>query len=286
VDPVPELPEVETVVRDLRPHLTGRRLAAVRASRKALRRPWQAVWNDAVRGRRVQTVRRRGKWIVVDLDQGHHLVFHLGMSGQLTVVEADTAEGTHTHLVFDLDRGKMQLRFRDPRRFGSAVYCDGGELSAFFDRTDLGPEPFDLKPTDWRRRLSATERCLKAVLLDQRVVAGVGNIYADEALYEARLHPARRADSLGAAEATRLRKAVAAVLTRAIEHRGSSVRNFVGGCGVQGEYQREHQVYGRTGDPCPRCGAPIERLRLAGRSSHYCPQCQRDATGERGAATP
>ena len=272
---MPELPEVETVVRDLRPHLTGCRLSAVRAGRKALRRPWRAAWNDAVRGRRIRAVRRRGKWIVLDLDRDRHLVFHLGMSGQLTVANADAPRLRHTHLVFDLDRGRTQLRFRDPRRFGSAVFVDDDQLRTFFERTALGPEPFDLDAAYWRRRLAMTERCLKAMLLDQRVVAGIGNIYADEALFEARLHPARFACDLSAPQATRLRKAVVAVLARAIAGRGSSVRNFVGGCGLAGEYQREHRVYGRTGEPCVRCGTPVERLRLAGRSTHFCPHCQR-----------
>jgi formamidopyrimidine-DNA glycosylase len=228
-----------------------------------------------VRGRRVRLVRRRGKWIILDLDGGKHLVFHLGMSGQLTVVPAAAPEAAHTHLAFVLDRGRGELRFRDPRRFGGVSLFDDGRLDEFFRQSALGPEPFDVAPAYFRDRLRQTGRCLKAVLLDQRVVAGVGNIYADEALFEARLHPARPANGLSAVEATRLRRAVAAVLTRAIEGRGSSVRNFVGGCGLRGEYQREHRVYGRTGEPCPRCGAAVERVRLAGRSTHFCPRCQR-----------
>jgi formamidopyrimidine-DNA glycosylase len=273
---VPELPEVETVVRDLRPLLAGRRLAAVkRVGRKALRKPWSAAWSGRLLGRRIAAVRRRGKWIVLDLDGGGHLVFHLGMTGQLTVADAGATLADHTHLVFDLDDGRRQLRFRDVRRFGSATWlATPAEVEAFFARSGLGPEPFDLPADYWRDGLAATRRCLKAVLLDQRFVAGVGNIYADESLWEARLHPARQACGLGAAAAGRLGRAVAAVLERATERRGSSIRDYVGGSGLRGGYQEEFRVYGRTGRPCPRCGTPIACERLAGRSSHFCPRCQ------------
>ncbi len=272
---MPELPEVETVVRDLRPLLVGRRLASVRAGEKSLRRRWSAAWEARLGGRRVREVGRRGKWILLVLDQGLYLVIHLGMTGQLTVVPAGAPLAPHTHLVFDLAGGKEQLRFRDVRRFGSAtVFEDQLGLEQFFRDARLGPEPFDLDPAYWRDSLAKTSRCLKAVLLDQRVVAGVGNIYADESLFEARLHPARPGRSLGGAEAARLRKAIATVLNRAIHRRGSSIRNYVGGSGLKGAYQEEFRVYGRTGRPCPRCRTPIERVRLAGRSTHFCPRCQ------------
>ncbi len=271
---MPELPEVETVVRDLRPSLVGRRLSAVRAGRERLRKPWVKSWGSLLSGRRVDEIRRRGKWIVIGLDGGLSLVVHLGMTGQLTVVPGESLVADHTHLVFDLDDG-AQLRYRDIRRFGSAVlYRDAVEIQRFFEKTKLGPEPFDLDPADWLASLRRTKRCLKAVLLDQRVLAGVGNIYADESLFEARLHPGRTANDLTPAEAERLGKAIARVLTRAIEGRGSSIRNYVGGSGLKGAYQEEHRAYGRTGKPCRRCRTPIVQIRLAGRSTHYCPRCQ------------
>ncbi len=273
---MPELPEVETVVRDLRPLLLGRRIASIEASGLELRRAWDADWVPTLIGRRVRKVRRRGKWIVIVLEKELHLVFHLGMSGQLVVMPASQPRLPHTHLIFSLDRGAEQLRFRDIRRFGSAtLFTSPAEVEQFFEASGLGPEPFGLDPKYWRARLAATERCLKAVLLDQRVVAGVGNIYADEALFTARLHPARTGRSLGAAEARRLREAIEAVLNHAIEKRGSSIRNYVGGSGLKGEYQDARRVYKRTGTPCPRCGRAIECARLAGRSSHFCPHCQR-----------
>jgi formamidopyrimidine-DNA glycosylase len=273
---VPELPEVETVVRDLRPLLTGRRIGSVQVGPKPLRRRWSPAWRRQLAGRRVREVFRRGKWIVVALDGGMFLVIHLGMTGQLRVVPAREPPEPHTHAVLDLDRGRRQLRFRDIRRFGSlTLFADRRELEGFFEAAGLGPEPFDLDPAYWRQRLAATGRCLKAVLLDQRAVAGVGNIYADEALFEARLHPTRPGRELMPAEAARLRRAIVTVLNRAIDKRGSSIRNYVGGSGLRGGYQQEFRAYGRTGEPCPRCGAAIQRVRLAGRSTHFCPRCQK-----------
>lgn len=273
---MPELPEVETVVRELRPRLVGRRIASVRASRQRLRLPWSKSWNALVANRQVLAVNRRGKWILVSLDDEYSLVIHLGMTGQLTVMQATEPRQTHTHLVFPLDDGENQLRFRDIRRFGSArVFVEPRRLQQFFDDTKLGPEPFELKPGYWRESLERTQRCLKAVLLDQRVVAGVGNIYADESLFEAKLHPSRSADTIRKGEAERLRRAIVAVLNRAIAKRGSSIRNYVGGSGLKGEYQDEFRVYGRTDEPCAKCGVPISCIRLAGRSTHFCPRCQR-----------
>jgi formamidopyrimidine-DNA glycosylase len=273
---VPELPEVETVVRELRPALKGRRLGAFTVGALPLRRRWSETWGPALSGRCVQEIWRRGKWIVMDLDRNLHLVFHLGMTGQLTVVPKTEPLQAHTHLVCELKDVRRQLRFRDIRRFGSAsLFCSRAELEEFFQERGLGPEPFHLEKIYWRGRLAQTSRSLKAVLLDQRVVAGVGNIYADESLYEARLHPARIAGTIRPAAAERLRQAMVDVLERAIAKRGSSIRDYVGGSGLRGEFQDEFRVYGRTGKPCLRCGRPIACIRLAGRSTHFCPRCQR-----------
>jgi len=280
---VPELPEVETVVRELRPRLVGKRITRVEFSPYSLRRPWLPDWNALLLGQRVGTVGRRGKWIVVGLKDGLRLVIHLGMTGQLLVGAARQPLAPHTHIVISLNRGREQLRFRDIRRFGSAtLFTDPALLERFFHQAGLGPEPFDLQPAYWRARLACTSRCLKAILLDQRVVAGVGNIYADESLFEARLRPTQLGRATSAGEAERLRRAVAIVLDRAIARRGSSIRDYVGGSGEKGSYQKEFRVYGQAGAPCPRCATPIERIRLAGRSTHFCPRCQKTkAKGKR-----
>jgi formamidopyrimidine-DNA glycosylase len=227
-------------------------------------------------GHRVTAVRRRGKWIILDLDDDLHLLIHLGMTGQLTVKPVHEPVLAHTHLILTLDRGRKELRFRDIRRFGSATLFDAeDQVERFFQEMGLGPEPFSLDAGYWQERLATTRRCLKAFLLDQRVVAGIGNIYADESLFQACLHPARLANQTSAGEASRLRRALVRVLNRAITRRGSSIRDYVGGSGRKGHYQNEFRVYQRAGQPCLRCRALIERIRLAGRATHFCARCQR-----------
>jgi formamidopyrimidine-DNA glycosylase len=276
---VPELPEVETVVRDLRPLLTGRKIQSVRVSPYSLRRRWSQEWNKPLAGCRFESIHRRGKWIIAVMDNGLHLLFHLGMTGQMCVVPATQTLEDHVHLVMDLRPKGHQLRFRDVRRFGGAtLFRSADELHAFFVSAKLGPEPFDLPIDYMRKQLSRTLRSLKAVLLDQTVVAGVGNIYADESLFVARLHPAQPGKDTTAVQARRLRDAIEIVLRRGIEQRGSSIRDYVDGCGRKGQYQEEFRVYSRTGQPCRRCGKPIECMRLAGRSTHFCPKCQRRRT--------
>jgi formamidopyrimidine-DNA glycosylase len=280
---MPELPEVETIVRDLRPLLTGRTITGVRTSKKKLRQPWYAAHNASVTGAKVTGLRRRAKWIIIDLDTpcasgppGDHAVLgvHLGMTGQFTVVKADEPEPTHLHLVFELDNG-TELRFRDQRRFGLVGYNPSAADNDYGLDTFLGPEPFDIDPQEFREALGLTKQNLKAILLDQGFVVGVGNIYADESLFRAKLHPARKGNSLKPEECGRLLEAIKAVLTRAIETRGSTIRDYIGGSGLRGGFQNEHAVYGRTGEPCPACHTAIACVRLAGRASHYCPDCQR-----------
>ncbi len=270
---MPELPEVETVVRDLRPLLVGSRFAAIQVGKQALRRPWRLAWNKRVVGATVEGLRRRGKWVLVDLDVGRRLVVHLGMTGQFTVTPATDPVGEHLHFVFELDDGSRQLRYRDPRRFGSVeLFADEAAVQKALGEK-LGPEPFDLDAT-FGEAVRGTTRTLKAILLDQTVVAGVGNIYADEALFRAKLHPERRGQSVTDEEVNHLCKAIATVMLEAIERRGSTIRNYVGGSGLRGGYQDEFRVYGKDGEPCPTCRTPIAVVRVAGRSSHYCPSCQ------------
>jgi len=271
---MPELPEVETVARDLRPLLVGRALVGVRRSRKALRQSWSKAWEAQLVGRRVETVLRRGKWLLVGLEGGSFLMVHLGMTGRFTVVAPGVATERHTHLVFPLDNA-YELRFRDARRFGSVTYFPDQPAWQAFLANRLGPEPWDLAAADWRSALERTRRPVKAVLLDQTVVAGVGNIYADEACYAARIDPRRSGNTLRAAEADRLLQALRDVLARAIESGGSSIRDYVGGNGQQGGYQREFAVYSRPGEACPKCGRKIKCVRIAGRSTHYCSRCQK-----------
>jgi len=275
---MPELPEVETVVRDLRLLVAGRTIRAVRCSSKKLREPWKPAWNERVAGAKIESLHRRGKWIIVELNRKPdrpRLLVHLGMTGQFTAVPRTTDEPDHLHVVFELDKNR-ELRFRDPRRFGCVtMHADEVALRSRLDAVGLGPEPFGVDAAYFRQAVRKSARSLKGILLDQGVLAGVGNIYADEACSISGLHPKRRGTSLTLAEADRLREAVEAVLTKAIDRRGSTIRDYVGGSGLRGGMQHEFRVYGRTGDPCSACATPIACMRLAGRSSHYCPSCQR-----------
>jgi len=308
---MPELPEVETVVRDLRPLLVGRVITSVRQSKRKLRRPWKREWNSVVAGMRIEAVRRRGKWILIDLvkptppaplpagrevdptnshpvanapgspvssrgmgsSDNPILRIHLGMSGQFTVVPAATPEPDHLHVVYSLD-DENELRFRDPRRFGSAEYASSRTALEEEMNAELGPEPFGIDAEYFRSAVRGTSRNLKAILLDQTTVAGVGNIYADEACFRAKLHPGRKGKSLSPEECDRLRESIESVMNRAIETRGSTIRDYVGGSGLRGGFQNEFAVYGRTDEPCPECSTPIKCARFAGRSSHFCPVCQ------------
>lgn len=279
---MPELPEVETVVRDLRPLLVGRVVLDVFHGAKRLRYPWKPAWNRRIRGLSVEAIGRRAKFIVVGLTQDASLLVHLGMTGQLTCVPDDASVEDHLHLRFRLSGG-FELRYRDIRRFGGAEFHSGqASLERRFESVALGPEPWLMDEDNWAAALMGSARAIKSLLIDQGTISGLGNIYADEALHRAGIHPARPAKSLTRAEATGLLQAAGCVMEEAIAGRGTTLRDYVGGSGLGGTHQHSLAVYGREGEPCSRCGLPIIRMVIAGRSSHFCPGCQRQATGKRG----
>jgi formamidopyrimidine-DNA glycosylase len=263
---MPELPEVETVARSLAPRLKGRRVVAAefRCLRVLRGDPEQAARDIA--GRKVLGIRRRGKHILIDLDRGLCFAVHLGMTGRLLM---NGAPGKHTHAILTLDRGV--LLYDDSRQFGRLEVCRG--LPQRLEK--LGPEPLDISPEDFISRLRKRKTRLKALLLDQTFLRGVGNIYADEALFRARIHPLAISARLSKVRAARLHTAVVEVLSEAIQAGGSSVSDYVDADGREGWFQQFHRVYLRTGEPCLVCGAPIRRTLVAQRGTHYCPRCQR-----------
>lgn len=272
---MPELPEVETVVRTLRPVLVGRTLQGVRQGKYHLRTPWQSAWNRLIPGCSILDITRRGKWILLELSRPQYrLIVHLGMTGRLLVQAKSIAPTAHTHLVFPLKEKNEELRFHDPRRFGCVFLAKQAGSIRFAEEVELGPEPFNLTLAGFSDSLMKSRRVVKAILLDQSVVAGVGNIYADEALFESRIHPERLGTSLSKGEINSLRKAIVKVLKRAIDSKGSTIANFYFGDEETGNFQNEFRAYGRTDKPCKRCGKLITCIRLSGRSTHYCGACQ------------
>jgi formamidopyrimidine-DNA glycosylase len=269
---MPELPEVETVRRSLRP-VFGRRIAAVEVFESRLRRPLGADFPSQLTGRVIEDIDRRGKYLLFRLSGGHTLLAHLGMSGALLLQPAGTARAGHDHVRLQLS-GDLQLTFNDPRRFGLLTV---GRGDAFAELANVGPDPLD--PAFALHHFVALARGrkkpVKNLLMEQRVLAGIGNIYANEILFRAHIRPGRQACRLTRAELARLFGATRAVLAHAIELGGSSISDYRDATGRPGYFHLRLAVYDRTGKPCPRCRTPIRRLVHAGRSSFYCPACQR-----------
>lgn len=278
---MPELPEVETVRSDLERLVVGRRIEAVDATgARTLRRYGSATgMGSRLAGRRLASVDRRGKYLLLRAGGGEVVVVHLGMSGQLLYAGPEVPRPRHTHVAWRLDAGD-ELRFVDPRTFGEVFLSAGlGPGGVPVELAHLGADPFDpaLDAATLGQWLAGRRTRLKVLLLGQRVVAGIGNIYSDEILWGARLGPDRPAGTLSRAEVRRLHESMRAVLAAAIAHRGSSLadQQYRDLSGRPGGYQALHQAYGRAGEPCARCSRPIRRDRAYGRSTFSCPRCQR-----------
>jgi formamidopyrimidine-DNA glycosylase len=291
---MPELPEVEVTRRRIEPLLLSRKIARVHTSRASyffLTPPARLA--RALEGRRVTALERRGKYLLATLDDGARLLLHLGMTGQLFAAGARSVRllsaatrsalapeeqpafrpDRHTHLRFEFADGGPEVLFRDVRRFGKVLWLAPGESHERLDR--LGPDALVADGATLARAAHGRATAIKNVLLDQSALAGVGNIYADEALFLAGVRPGRTARRLTRAECDRIASAVRKVLERSIETGGSSISDYVAPDGSDGAYQDERRVYAREGEPCPACGARIRRVVIGQRSSHYCPRCQR-----------
>lgn len=274
---MPELPEVETVVRDLRAAgLVGRRIVRAQVFwPKTIAAPAPARFARQIRGLTVQGLARRGKFIVLELSRDFTLLIHLRMSGHLEVRRGGEPPRRHDRAILALDDAR-ELRFEDPRKFGRIWLIRNPEQVL----GKLGPEPLAISAAVFTAGLAARSRRLKPLLLDQSFLAGIGNIYSDEALWAARLHPRRRSDSLTAAQAAELLRAIRAVLRRGIRNLGTTLggggTHFVLPRGERGRNQEQLHAYGQTGAPCPRCGTPIQRILVGQRATHLCPKCQRE----------
>jgi formamidopyrimidine-DNA glycosylase len=292
---MPELPEVETIVRDLRSFIMGRVVSGLIIREKALTHSIQTEANcffQGIMGQSVVTVLRRGKYIILPLSNTNVLVFHLGMTGKLLIKESpdvsfdelltgDTYVDKHTHILVELldpsgESENLDLHFNDVRLFGNVWLVEDVQNIEELDvpgLKELGPDALGISLKEFEG-IMCTKRAVKAVLLDQSKIAGVGNIYADETCFAAEIHPATRGSSLTEEQVAKLWFSVKSVLKQGIKYRGSSTSDYTTIDGSKGSFQLYHRVYGKTGQECVECGTIIERIKLAGRSTHYCPTCQ------------
>jgi formamidopyrimidine-DNA glycosylase len=285
---MPELPEVETIRAKLEPQLVGRRFDRVEISDARLVRPFEPqVVAAELKGERIVALERRGKYLIVRFESGRALLIHLRMTGSLRHAAGGTlGDDPYRRAVVRLDDGS-DVAYRDVRRFGTWLLLEPHELDPYLgDR--LGVEPLGRAFTSRRlgQRLEHRRAPVKAALLDQRTVAGLGNIYVDEALWRARIHPLRPAGSLTPGELAEVTKAIKAALRTGVARQGASLRDYSTPDGGRGEMQDRFRVYGREGEPCPRCGTPIEKIRAGGRGTWYCPACQELEPGSRRASRP
>ncbi len=272
---MPELPEVETIARSLRPHLVGRAPAAVEIRNRNLRRPLPRCFSDSLVGRVISQVRRRGKYLLIEFETPPAWIVHLGMSGRLVYHRfAPQRPARHDHVEVRLGGGGS-LVYSDPRRFGLMTLGDPDDCDLL---AGLGPEPFDRDAFGGEYLFERSRRCRRAVkdvLMDQHVVAGIGNIYSNEILFAGGLRPRRAAARLSRRDCDVVVEATRRVLREAIEHRGSSISDFLDGIGRRGGYQWRRRVYDRAGEACVRCSTTIKRVTVGQRSAFYCPACQR-----------
>ncbi len=271
---MPELPEVETTRRGIAPHVEGRRVAGVVVRQPKLRKPVPHSLAAELTGQLIERVERRAKYLILRTASGSAII-HLGMSGNLRLVEPDTPAERHDHVDIEL-AGERTLRYTDPRRFGMVMWTRDDPLDHEL-LAQLGPEPLTDEFTGERLfQLSRGRKgSVKAFIMESRVVVGVGNIYASESLFLAGINPKRAAGRVSRERYQRLGEAIKAVLARAIEAGGTTLRDFLGGDGKPGYFAQQLNVYGRDAQPCPTCGALLHRLTLAQRSTFYCPHCQR-----------
>jgi formamidopyrimidine-DNA glycosylase len=272
---MPELPEVETAARDLAAQVTGQSIVAIEKLdwERMIEAPEPAAFRRLLPGRRITAVGRRAKWLLLTLDAGWTLALHLRMSGSVSVQPAAIPADTYTHLVLALEDGR-RLFFRDIRKFGRARLLDAAGVAALDSSLGIEPLGDSFTSAALADLLAGRRTCIKPLLLNQQLIAGLGNIYVDESLWQARLHPLRPASSLKGEEVIALHTAIQTVLKSAINNKGSTLRDYRTGYGQKGANQDYFAVYDRKGKPCPRCGTPVVRVVVTQRGTHLCPSCQ------------
>nr|MBN2276525.1 DNA-formamidopyrimidine glycosylase [candidate division Zixibacteria bacterium] len=272
---MPELPEVETVVRGLRSTVLNKIIKSVQVTYSKIDSDNAPGWTDILRGMQVMAVRRRGKNILMDLSGGYTLWVHLKMTGHLYYLPADTEIDKHDLVIFNLTDNGYHLRFNDYRRFGRVRLFSTAEIMNQKGLVELGPEPLEIGTNEFVRLFRLKKRMIKPALLDQTMLAGLGNIYSDETLFLSRIHPQKTTDRIAPRKLSELHGHIQAMLKKAIRLMGTSVDSYAGVNGQPGGFQKYLRVYGREGEPCFVCGTAIVRKKIGSRSAHFCPRCQR-----------
>ena len=269
---MPELPEVQTIIDDLKNRILRREIRGIKTLTKSI---WlnKIPRKEKILGAAIDDISRRGKYIIIYLANNTAIIIHLGMTGQLLLLNPKTKPAKHTHVVIAL--GKFDLHFNDIRRFGFIDIVDAENLDDIPYLSKLGPDPLQISKGDFAEIISSKSRMIKPLMLDQSVISGFGNIYSDEILFEARINPRAISSGITKRKLTIFHAASQKVLKNALKARGSSVSNYVDGSGERGSYQNSHLVYGKEGKPCVRCGSKIKRETIGSRSAHFCPRCQK-----------
>lgn len=271
---MPELPEIETIVRNLSLKLKGHEVSSSEVLSIHLLRNTAPSFLRRLKGRKVVDIRRRGKMILLDFEDNLSLVFHLKMTGQFFFSSREEPRDKHTHFILSFRNQERELRFRDVRKFGFLMGVKTSDAFVTRELGSLGPEPLRMDFPRFKKLFQGRKARLKSLLVDQTFIAGIGNIYADEIIFQAKLHPLIPASQLTDVHLRRLSLAVKDVLNDALRYKGSSIRNYMDEEGERGDFQDHHRVYGRESLPCFICGAAIKRIRVGGRSSFFCPLCQ------------
>ena len=272
---MPELPEVETIARGLKKTLVGKKIEDVKVIFPGIVKEDSKDFTRHVVKTKVLSVRRRAKFILIDLSNRKTILLHLGMTGSCLFLRPSSPLNKHDHLTVMLCRSQKELRYRDQRKFGRIKSFSTCKEESISDLRKLGPEPLEISSPDFVNLFRKRKGRIKPALLNQQIIAGLGNIYADESLFEARIHPLQRADKISRAKLRRLNQAIQKILKRAIRAGGSSIENYCNINGEIGSFQLQHKVYGREGLLCKRCRAKIRRISISQRSSYFCPRCQK-----------
>ncbi|MEW6609469.1 MAG: bifunctional DNA-formamidopyrimidine glycosylase/DNA-(apurinic or apyrimidinic site) lyase [bacterium] len=271
---MPELPEVETIVRGLQQQIIGQKIIKVSVHLPKIIKQETKEFASQLKDTQIQGISRRGKMIIITLSNNLSLLIHLKLSGQIVYTSPRSPMANHTHLVIELSGGN-QLRYIDLRQFGYVILTKTSILSELTQLAGLGDEPLKISLSDFKRLISTKKGRIKSLLLNQSFLAGIGNIYADESLHLARIHPLQLASTLTQSQIKILYQSIRNVLSAAILYRGSSISNYVDSSGQEGGYQRFHRVYQREGQVCVTCQEKISRVKIGGRSSYFCPHCQK-----------